>query len=133
MKKLILAFFLLTLTLSLKAKEEHKFKLIHVKELDTMITEKTPKLAIFDANTKAIRAKEGVIPGAKPLSSSNAFNVSELPAEKDAKLVFYCANTKCTASHNAADRAIENGYTDVTVFADGIFGWKSAGKPTSKL
>jgi len=31
------------------------------------------------------------------------------------------------ASHAAARRAVEAGYTDVSVMADGIVGWKKAG------
>jgi len=34
------------------------------------------------------------------------------------------------ASHEAARRAVKAGYTNVTVMADGIAGWKSAGEPT---
>ena len=34
------------------------------------------------------------------------------------------------ASHGAARRAVDAGYTDVSVLADGLQGWKAAGKPT---
>ncbi|MGO9453154.1 MAG: rhodanese-like domain-containing protein [Candidatus Binataceae bacterium] len=33
------------------------------------------------------------------------------------------------ASHEAARRAVQAGYTDVSVMADGITGWRAAGKP----
>jgi rhodanese-related sulfurtransferase len=36
------------------------------------------------------------------------------------------------ASHEAARRAVEAGYTDVSVMADGIKGWNEAGQPTAK-
>ena len=36
------------------------------------------------------------------------------------------------ASHEAARRAVEAGYTDVSVMTDGILGWNLAGKPTAK-
>jgi rhodanese-related sulfurtransferase len=32
------------------------------------------------------------------------------------------------ASHEAARRAVEAGYTNVSVMGDGIIGWKDAGK-----
>ena len=32
------------------------------------------------------------------------------------------------ASHEAARRAVEAGYTDVSVMADGIMGWTRAGE-----
>ena len=61
-----------------------------------------------------------------------AYDVAkELPADKNAKLVFYCANTMCKASEQAANRALEAGYVDVAVLPDGIMGWKSAGQKTA--
>ena len=36
------------------------------------------------------------------------------------------------ASHAAAGRAVEAGYTDVSVMVDGTKGWKALGKPTVK-
>ena len=36
------------------------------------------------------------------------------------------------APHEAARRAVEAGYTDVSVMSDGIKGWNEAGKPTAK-
>jgi rhodanese-related sulfurtransferase len=85
-----------------------------------------------DANGSETRTKQGVIPGAVLLTSSSQYDVKELPANKDTKLVFYCANQKCSASEAAAKRAIDNGYTDVAVLPVGIAGWKQAGQPTAK-
>jgi rhodanese-related sulfurtransferase len=36
------------------------------------------------------------------------------------------------ASHQAARRAVDAGYTDVSVMSDGIQGWNEAGQPTVK-
>jgi rhodanese-related sulfurtransferase len=36
------------------------------------------------------------------------------------------------ASHEAARRAVEAGYTDVNVMVDGIQGWNAAGQPAAK-
>ncbi len=108
------------------------FKVIHTSELDKWMTEKK-EVHIFDANTEKTRTTDGVIPGATTLTSSTSYEVAKvLPASKDANLVFYCANTACMASHEAAKRATEAGYKNVSVLADGIQGWKSAGKPTEK-
>lgn len=85
-----------------------------------------------DANGQETRTKQGVIPGAVLLTSSSTYDVKELPADKSSKLVFYCANQKCGASHQAAKRAMENGYTNVAVLPEGIAGWKQAGQPTAK-
>ncbi len=85
-----------------------------------------------DANGQETRTKQGVIPGAVLLTSSSTYDVKELPSDKSSKLVFYCANQKCGASHQAAKRAMENGYTNVAVLPEGIAGWKQAGQPTAK-
>jgi len=37
------------------------------------------------------------------------------------------------ASHEAAKRALANGFKDVSVMADGIKGWVKAGKPVTKV
>jgi hypothetical protein len=50
---------------------------------------------IFDANVEDTRNKYGVIPGARLLTTYDHYNVAtELPPAKNAKLVFYCANTR---------------------------------------
>jgi rhodanese-related sulfurtransferase len=90
------------------------------------------KVTPVDANGSQTRTSQGIIPGAVLLTSSSQYDVKELPANKDTKLVFYCMNEKCGASHMAAQRAIENGYTDVAVLPDGITGWKRGGQPTAK-
>ncbi len=108
------------------------FKILHVDDLSKMIDQKTPNLFVFDANGDKTRESEGVIPGAHLLSSLSYDPAKELPRAKDSKLVFYCANVQCMASHMAAERATGAGYTDVNVMADGIMGWKSAGKPAAK-
>jgi len=85
---------------------------------------------VVDANGAETRQEYGVIPGAVLLSSHRDYSISELPASKSNKLVFYCGGTMCRASDKAASRAVAAGYTDVSVLRDGIKGWKSAGQPT---
>jgi rhodanese-related sulfurtransferase len=105
------------------------FKIIHVADLDHQIQSKMKNLHIYDANIGSTRKFVGIIPGAKLLNSSSDYDVSkELPSNKTSALVFYCANELCTASHSAAKRAINNGYKNVSVMVDGIYGWKKAGK-----
>jgi rhodanese-related sulfurtransferase len=45
-----------------------------------------------DANTEDFRKDNGVIPGAILLTSSSKYDVAQLPADKNAKLVFYCTS-----------------------------------------
>jgi rhodanese-related sulfurtransferase len=105
-------------------------KKVTVAELAALTKDK--KATPVDANSQKTRDEKGVIPGAVLLTSSSQFAITELPKDKATKLVFYCANEKCSASHQAAKRALENGYTDVSVMPEGIMGWKKAGQPTAK-
>jgi hypothetical protein len=76
-----------------KASDIEEFKLIHVEDLAGLMADREIKLAIFDANGPELRAKEGIIPGAKLLPSFRKYDVAkELPQDKATKLVFYCAD-----------------------------------------
>jgi len=110
------------------------FKLIHADELQKMMSTPKAQLYVFDANTQKVRQEYGIIPGARLLSSSANYDTSStLPANHRSRLVFYCANTMCTASHSAAERAFHAGYHHVFVMSDGIMGWKKSGHPTNSL
>lgn len=110
-----------------KEKQASAWKEITVEQLASL---EYGKVTIFDVNNAKVRGDKGVIPGAVLLSSSSQYDLSVLPKDKDAKLVFYCANTRCTAAPTAAERAIGAGYSDVNVLHVGISGWKEAGKKT---
>lgn len=70
------------------------FKLIHVNDLAAAIAKPDSGVLIYDANHPDTRAEYGVIPGAHLLPSADGYSVTqELPGDKNAKLVFYCANT----------------------------------------
>lgn len=84
-----------------------------------------------DANGQSTREKYGVVPGALLLSGAD-FKTTELPDDKDTKLVFYCGGKACTAAPKAAKLAQEAGYADVNVMRDGIRGWVDAGKNVDK-
>ena len=114
-------------------KQAEKFQLIHVADLAPIVKEASKTVFIFDANNAETRQKNGVIPGAKLLASSSEYDVkTTLPADKNAKLVFYCANEQCMASHGAAKRAADAGFKNVNVLADGIIGWVKAGQTVAK-
>src|SRR5581483_8727801 len=92
------------------------FKLIHVSDL--VADFQTGHPTVYDANSNDTRHRDGIIPGAKLLPGLDYDVAKELPADKSADLVFYCANTKCMASHSAASRATAAGYNHVSVLAD---------------
>src|SRR5262249_32756494 len=89
-----------------------------IDEVAKYVKERTA--TIVDANGAETRQQYGVIPGAVLLTSHRDYSLSELPASKSNKLVFYCGGTMCRASDKAAARAVLAGYTDVSVLRDGI-------------
>jgi rhodanese-related sulfurtransferase len=101
------------------------------KGLDALKKDKKP-FVVFDANGKSTRESQGIIPTAVLLPSSSAYDLALLPRDKATPTVFYCANERCTASHTAAQRALDAGYSDVSVLSVGISGWVKAGKATEK-
>lgn len=119
-----------------EAKAEVAFKMTTVeavaKTLEMKKKDAKVALAIFDANGKDTRAKEGIIPTAVLLNSSSEYDLAVLPKDKASPVVFYCANEKCTASHTAAKRAMSAGHTDVAVLGAGISGWVKAGQAVDK-
>ena len=124
---------LLTLCAVAARAEKTSFKVIHDADLAKALESATPPV-VYDVNVAETRENVGIIPGSKLLSSSSKYDVAkELPADKKTPLVFYCANTMCTASHSAAEKAIKAGYSDVSVMVDGIYGWKKAGRPRTAL
>lgn len=69
------------------------FKIITVAQLEKILANPDSRVHLYDANPWSVRETEGMIPGARPLTSSDDYNVaSELPSNRNAMLVFYCHN-----------------------------------------
>jgi rhodanese-related sulfurtransferase len=114
--------------------EDHLKASVPVKKVTVAQLAKDKSSKIFDANSNEFRAKNGTIPGAILLTSSSSYDVAkELPADKNASLVFYCAGARCSSSDMAAHRAAEAGYTNVAVLPEGLTGWKAAGQKTAPV
>ena len=111
--------------------EKAKLPMITVDEVDQKLA--SGECVPVDANGAETRKKMGVVPGAVLLTDSDSFQLSELPTDKSKALVFYCANTRCGASHTAAEKAMTAGYTNVKVMPDGIAGWVKAGKKVQNI
>jgi rhodanese-related sulfurtransferase len=111
---------------------EAKIATVSVDQLDTMLA--SNQCQAVDANGDETRKKMGVVPGAILLKdSSDKFDAAQLPADKSKALVFYCGNTACRASHEAAQNALTAGYTNVKVMPDGIAGWVKSGKKVTQI
>ena len=71
-----------------------KFQVIHVADLAKLMADPASHVQVYDANHPSTRERFGVIQGAHLLSSYDNYDVAkELPADKNTKLVFYCADT----------------------------------------
>jgi hypothetical protein len=72
---------------------EDNFKIIYVADLSKLMADPASHVNIYDANGPGLRSTAGVIPGAHLLSSDDNYSVAtELPPQKNALLVFYCAD-----------------------------------------
>jgi rhodanese-related sulfurtransferase len=123
-------FFVIAITLAstLSACASGRASDVPVATVQQLVGAKSANVAIIDVNDDETRATKGIVPGAIKLSSYDKFSMNELPADKNATLVFYCYNSLCPASGLAADRAIDAGYKDVRVMKAGIIGWNDAAK-----
>ena len=69
---------------------------------------------------------KGHVPGAVNVDSET-MAAGDLPADKSARLIFYCAGPGCPVSHMAANKAASYGYTNVAVYPGGIQDWRASG------
>jgi hypothetical protein len=73
--------------------QPENFKVIRVQALASMIADSNSHVNIYDANGWGLRTRAGIIPGAHLLTSDDKYDTAkELPSDKSAKLVFYCAD-----------------------------------------
>ncbi len=63
-------------------------------------------------------------------ASLDQFDLSKLPANKAAPLVFFCNSGECWKSYKASVVAQKAGYTKINWFRGGFPEWNSKGLPT---
>ncbi|MCL2012234.1 MAG: rhodanese-like domain-containing protein [Cystobacterineae bacterium] len=91
---------------------------------------KAGEVTPVDVNVEEVRREYGVLPGAVFLEFSSNYELALLPKDKLRRLVFYCLDKRCTASHVAARRARNFGHKEVYIMSGGIKAWKEAGLET---
>ncbi len=83
----------------------------HIKgAINVPYKEKSAKAANFDA-------------------SQDSFDLSKLPADKNAAIITYCNGAECWKSYKGGSAAINAGYKKVYWFRDGMPAWKAKGYP----
>lgn len=83
---------------------------------------------IVDVNSRQSWLKAHV-PGAINLDPVT-YTETDLPADRQSSLVFYCSNPMCTKAPHAARRARKMGYRNTRVMSAGITGWQASLLPT---
>ncbi|HTD28993.1 MAG TPA: rhodanese-like domain-containing protein [Xanthomonadaceae bacterium] len=104
-------------------------KTISPDKLQQLLRSPEPSVVI-DVNSRQSWIKTHV-PGASNLDPVG-YRDSDLPADKNTVLVFYCSNPMCMKAPNAARRAKKMGFNNVHVMPAGISGWLAANLPTEE-
>lgn len=79
---------------------------------------------VIDVNPRR-RWSSGHLPGAINLDPAE-FTEADIPADKEATLIFYCSDTNA-ASRYAAKKAARFGFVHIFLFPAGLKGWMAAG------
>ncbi|MDD2853602.1 MAG: rhodanese-like domain-containing protein [Desulfuromonadaceae bacterium] len=102
-------------------------KTVTSEELRALIDRKPLDLVVVDARSEGeyqeVHIKDAISIPLTKLEKDAAL----LPAAKDSKLVFYCNGIKCGKSGKSAKIAVDNGYSDVSVYAEGMPVWEEKG------
>lgn len=106
-----------------------EFPDISIAEVKEVISKK--KATIIDVNGTD-SYKQGHVPSALNFDTIEADLAKHLPADKNALIIAYCGNPRCTAYQAAASAAQKLGYKNVKHMSAGIAGWKKAGEKMDK-
>lgn len=132
MKKLIITFLLLggfVLTPNTYAAQKAPVTIISAKELKTIIDTAHYPYVLIDARTPEEFKDAHIIRAINvPVNKFQEYK-HLLPTKKSERLIFYCNGIKCGKSRRAAKKAVEEGYTNIMVFAAGIPVWEEKGYP----
>jgi rhodanese-related sulfurtransferase len=72
------------------------------------------------------------IPGALSMYDKDLERLAgRFPVDKTTPIIAFCGGYNCDKSHIVADMLLEQGYSNVSVFAAGLPGWKKSNLPTT--
>lgn len=104
------------------------YQLIATDELKKMLDE-GESVTVVDARNPE-EYQEVHIKGAVNIPEKKfAEHLDKLPADKSTKIIFYCNGVKCGKSKKAAKKAMESGYGNLYVYAEGMPVWEEKGMP----
>ena len=96
--------------------------------IDTRVAAEYAEKTILGA--KSVPYKEKSAKDVNFDASQDAFDLSKLPTDKAAPVVFFCNAGSCWKSYKASVAAMKAGYTKVQWFRSGMPEWVTAGLPT---
>jgi len=105
--------------------QDAPFTMLTMQQVSEMLGK--PGVYLLDANLPEIYEKNH-LPGAVNVTPENLKKC--LPRDRNATVIFYCADRRCTASEGAARDAVKLGYKKVYTMPEGIFGWVRSGRAT---
>jgi rhodanese-related sulfurtransferase len=112
------------------AADKTEIETITAETLKKMIDDKA-SFVLIDARRDKDYNEEHIISAINVSATDiSSKTLAEVAPEVTTKLVFYCQNTKCQASHIAASKALGAGYKYLYEFSGGIEDWKKHGYPT---
>lgn len=110
------------------AASQPSFGLINTEELKKLLDGGTA-ITVIDARNPE-EYQEVHIKGAISIPEKQfAEHLNQLPTEKATKTVFYCNGIKCGKSKKAAQKALELGYSNILIYAEGMPVWEEKGMP----
>ena len=118
----------LTGTTVVSAAEVNKMLSSGVPVIDTRVAAEYAEKTIKGA--KSVPYKEKSAKDASFDATQDQFDLSKLPADKAAPLVFFCNAGECWKSYKASVVAMKAGYTKINWFRGGVPEWLKAGLPT---
>ena len=108
------------------------YKVLGPVDLKTLVESDARNFLLVDARNPE-EYREAHISGAINIPQKKMDEFLRLmPADKSTRLIFYCNGVKCGKSKKAAKRALELGYINVWVFAEGMPVWEEMGYPFYK-
>jgi len=95
--------------------------------IDTRVANEYAESHIKGAKSVPYKEKSAKAPNFDPTQDS--FDLSKLPADKNAPVVFYCNAGECWKSYKSSKVAIAAGYKKIHWFRGGIPEWKAQNLP----
>jgi rhodanese-related sulfurtransferase len=110
-------------------KTKDGFMILTSEQLKVMLENKNAGLMLIDARTTVEYQEAHILNAVSIPLTVFEKDIAALTAPKNTRLVFYCNGIKCGKSGKAALIARSMGYTDISIFADGMPVWEEKGFP----